>query len=81
MKIEDFKEFTLLNDTSFFLSGKEYYVFLLNDGYNVGQYDNEDSILFGKYKSNDENFKDMIENWIIEGKSLKELLDRIELNY
>lgn len=73
MKAEDLKEFTLLNDTSFFLNGNEYYIFLLNDGYNVGNYSDEESQSF-------ETFDDMLENWEIEGTLLKDLLDKIELN-
>ena len=73
MKADDLKEFTLLNDTSFFLNGNEYYIFLLNDGYNVGNYNDEESQSF-------ETFEDMLENWKIEGTLLKDLLDKIELN-
>ena len=73
MKADDLKEFTLLNDTSFFLNGNEYYIFLLNDGYNVGNYNDEESQSF-------ETFEYMLENWKIEGTLLKDLLDKIELN-
>lgn len=73
MKADDLKEFTLLNDTSFFLNGNEYYIFLLNDGYNVGNYNDEEIQSF-------ETFEDMLENWKIEGTLLKDLLDKIELN-
>lgn len=81
MKVEDFKEISITSDVSFNFNGKEYFIFLLNDGYNVGQYDNNLDLVFGKYKSIDENFSDMFENWIIEGKPIKELLNEIEINY
>lgn len=74
MKVEDLKEFTMINDTSFFLDEKEYYIFLLNDGYNVGEYGKEENQIF-------KTFDDMLNNWKIKNKPLKELLDKIELNY
>lgn len=75
MKAEDLKEFVQINDTSFFYNGKEYYIFLLNDGYNVGCYNNDnESKVFKTYQ-------DMIKEWEIEGKVFETILDKIELNY
>ena len=82
MTIEEFEEITIINDLSFYLNGIEYFIFLLNDGYHVGRYDKEDEYeVFGKGKDYDKDFEDMIGNWIIDGKPLKELIDKIEINY
>lgn len=82
MTIDQFKENTLTNDLSFFYKNKEYFIFLLNDGYHVGEYHNEsNTMVFGKRKDVDKDFNDMIENWIIEGKSLKNIINQIKINY
>lgn len=82
MTIDNIKEITMLNDISFNYKDKEYFIFLLNDGYNVGQYGNESKdITFGKHKNAEENFNDMIENWIIDGDPLIKLIDKIQINY
>lgn len=74
MTREELKDFVEINDTSFFYNGNEYYIFLLNNGYNVGEYNKEEGLVF-------KNFDDMIENWNIKDKPLKKLLDKIKLNY
>lgn len=82
MTIDQFKENTITNDLSFFYHDKEYFIFLLNDGYHVGQYNNEsNNRVFGKHKDIDKDFNDMIENWIIEDKSLKNIINEIKMNY
>ncbi|MDZ4910312.1 hypothetical protein GNF68_14960, partial [Clostridium perfringens] len=51
MTIEEFEEITIFNDLCFYLNGNEYFIFLLNDGYHVGRYDEEDECeVFGKGK-------------------------------
>lgn len=74
MTREELKDFVEINDTSFFYNGKEYYIFLLNNGFNVGNYDVEESEIFKEYD-------DMLKEWKIEGKTLETILDKIELNY
>lgn len=74
MTREELKDFVEINDTSFFYNGNEYYIFLLNDGYNVGSYDDEESEVFKEYD-------DMLKEWKIDGKVLETILDKIELNY
>ncbi|MCR6515307.1 hypothetical protein M4I33_10550 [Clostridium sp. LY3-2] len=74
MTRKELKDFVEINDTSFFYNGKEYYIFLLNDGFNVGCYDDDKSKFFKEYD-------DMLKEWKIEGKSLGTILDKIELNY
>ncbi|WP_194190811.1 hypothetical protein [Clostridium chrysemydis] len=74
MTREELKDFVEINDTSFFYNGREYYIFLLNDGFNVGCYDDDKSELFKEYD-------DMLKEWKIEGKSLGTIVDKIELNY
>ena len=74
MTREELKDFVEINDTSFFYNGNEYYIFLLNDGYNVGSYDVEESKVFKEYD-------DMLKEWKIDGKTLETILDKIELNY
>ncbi|NEZ46506.1 hypothetical protein FDF74_04655 [Clostridium niameyense] len=82
MTVNQFKEDTITNDLSFFYRDKEYFIFLLNDGYHVGQYDDESNEkVFGKYKDIDKNFNDMIENWFIEDKLLKNIINEIKINY
>lgn len=73
MTREELKDFVEINDTYFFYNGKEYYIFLLNDGFNVGCYDDDKSELFKGYDN-------MLKEWKIEGKSLEMILDKIELN-
>lgn len=74
MTREELKDFVEINDTSFFYNGNEYYIFLLNDGYNVGSYDDEETKVF-------KNYDDILKAWKIDGKSLETILDKIELNY
>lgn len=74
MDREELKDFVEINDTSFFYDGNEYYIFLLNNGYNVGEYGKEENQVF-------KTFDDMIKEWKIAGKSLEIILDKIELNY
>ncbi|WP_404988179.1 hypothetical protein [Clostridium culturomicium] len=74
MTREELKDFVETNDTSFFYNGNEYYIFLLNDGFNVGSYKNDQSKLFKEYDN-------MLKEWKIEGKALETILNKIELNY
>lgn len=80
MKLQDFKENTLTDDIAFKYKDEEYFIFLFGTSFSVGKHgvDEEDK-KFNKYENTYENREDMFNNWIIEGKPLKDIVSEIEL--
>lgn len=79
MKVENFKENVINDDIAFRYNGKEYFIFLFNIGFTVGAYGSDDDIEFNKYDDLYKNREDMFNNWNIEGKRLKDIVEDIEL--
>lgn len=73
MLVDELYDITICNDLTFEYNDKRYVICLLNDGYNVGEDGNDDND--NVYKT----FDDMIENWIIEDKKLKEIVKDIKV--
>lgn len=78
MDLEDFKDIALVNDLSFMYLGNEFSIIMDNNSYLA--VDNNGSITkFNKYNNVYDDLDDMLNNWIIEGKKLKDLIEDIEL--
>lgn len=78
MDIESFKEEALVNDIGFNYLNKEYSIIMDNNSYIA--IDSENNIInFNKYNDVYKDLEDLLDNWIIGGKPLKEIVGNIEL--
>lgn len=70
MSIEDLSNFLELDDLEFTYNDKWYYICPLNNIYSAGEANKDDT----EYKT----FDDLINNFIIEGKPLKDIVKDID---
>lgn len=78
MDIESFKNEALVNDIGFIYLDKEYSIIMDNNSYIA--VDSDDNVTnFNKYNDVYKDLEDLLNNWIIEGKPLKEIVGNIKL--
>lgn len=78
MTRKKFIEFAFTNDISFRYNGQEYYIFQGNDSCICGKFGDEEDMVFDKCPDVIQNINDMLENWEIDGKALKDLISTVE---
>ena len=73
MRIEDFKEMLLVNEPSFEYNGYEYTIACPNGFFTVYAEDSpsDEDLEF-------ETVEDLLDNWMVQGRSLKEIVEEIE---
>ena len=79
MSIDDFKENVITDDVAFKYNNKEYFIFLFGTGFTAGEYGADKDTKFDKHKDIYKNRDDMLSNWIIEDKLLKDVISDIEV--
>ncbi len=78
--VDEFKDIMAVNDISFIYNGREYYIFQGSNSCIVGEYaDDETSLTFNRFTGLNDNLNDTLENWLIEGKALKDIVNDIAL--
>lgn len=75
MTVEVFKEMMLCNEPSFEYNGEEYSICWPNEKYYVTASDSPDDLNL-EFKSID----DLLDNWIIQGKTLRDILPEIHFD-
>lgn len=79
--VEGFKDLIFMNDIDFKYLGKTYYIQQGTDSSIVGCYDDKykESLIFDKYDDINDNFDDLLNNWHIQGKRLRDIINEIEI--
>ncbi|KAI3349042.1 hypothetical protein JW813_05090 [Clostridium botulinum] len=80
MDLDDFKENVLTDDIAFKYKGKEYFIFLFDKSFTVGEYGTEKDLKFGKYEDIYKNRDDMFNNWKFGSLVLKDIVNCIEID-
>lgn len=76
---EDLREKMVCNDIAFKYREKEYFIFQGNNSCIVGRYDTDDEDMeFNCYDELMQNIDDTLDNWLVEGKPLREIAEEIE---
>ena len=74
-----FIDFALINDISFSYAGREYFILQDNNSCICGEYGHDETtICFGKYQDVYRNIEDMLDNWKVDGRPLRDLIEEIE---
>ncbi len=78
--IDTFKDLMFINDIGFKFNGKTYFIFQGKKNSSIaGCYDDDTSITFDTYTNIDDNFDDLLNNWHIQGKRLRDIINEIEI--
>lgn len=78
--INEFKALMETNDIAFIYNGHQYYIFQGNNCCIVGDYaDDASALTFDRFVSLNDNLEDTLDNWLVEGKPLKDILNDILL--
>lgn len=78
MNINNFKDAAIVNDLSFKFKDKEFSILMDNNSY-VAIDDNGNVKKFDKYNDLYKDLDDLIDNWMIEGQQIKDIVQYIEL--
>lgn len=78
MNINNFKDAAIVNDLSFKYKDKEFSILMDNNSY-VAIDDNGNVKKFDKYNDLYKDLDDLIDNWMIEGQQIKDIVQYIEL--
>lgn len=79
MDLEDFKEYVIINDVSFKYKNKEYFIFLFEKSFTVGEYGSDKHTIFGESDDLYDNMNDMLNKWMFGQKALKDIVNDIEV--
>lgn len=79
MTRKEFVEFALINDIFFSYAGRDYFILQDNNFCICGEYGHDETTIhFNKYQDVYRNIEDMLDNWILNGVPLKDLVEKIE---
>lgn len=78
MDIESFKDEVLVNDIGFIYLDKEYSIIMDNNSY-IAVDSDDNATNFNHYNDVYKDLEDLLDNWTIEGKPLKEIVGNIKL--